>query len=244
MPAPLLAISPHFDDAVLSVGATIAAAPTDVVVCTVFAGLPASPLSGPASEFHAQCGLGDDAVAVRRAEDHAAHAVLGARVVHWDFLDAIYRRSGDGWLVERLGAHLDATTLFEPELTDEIAAALGGLVRSLRPAAVWTCAAIGDHVDHRAVLAAARAACLAEAVPLYLWEDLPYTIGRPAPAIAAPLVSHPADVPCKLAAIACYRSQLGMLFGEADWRTAFTEHARRRRETHGAYELMWAAGAP
>jgi len=244
MAAPLLAVSPHFDDAALSVGATIAAARTDVVVCTVFAGLPQPPLSEPAGEFHALCALGDEAVAVRRAEDRAAHALLGARVVHWDFLDAIYRRRGNGWLVEHLGSHLDAATLFEPELTDEIAAALRELVRSLRPAEVWTCAAIGDHVDHRAVLAASRAACAAEAVPLYLWEDLPYAVGRPAPSIETALVSQPADLAAKLDAIACYGSQLGMLFGETDWRTVLAEHARARRTAHGASELMWAAAAP
>jgi len=242
MAGPLLAVSPHFDDAALSVGATIAAATTDVVVCTVFAGLPQPPLSEPAREFHAQCGLGDDAVAVRREEDRAAYALLGARVVHEDFLDALYRRRGDGWLIERLGAHLDAATLFEPELTDEIAAALREVVRSLRPAEVWTCAAIGDHVDHRVVLAAARVACAAEAVPLYLWEDLPYAVGRPAPAIEC--VARQGDVAAKLDAIACYGSQLGMLFGETDWRVALAEHARARLAAHGAPELMWAAAAP
>lgn len=244
MAAPLLAVSPHFDDAVLSVGATIAAARTQVVVCTVFAGLPQPPLSAPAREFHAECGLGDDAVAVRRAEDRAALALLGARAVHWDFLDAIYRRRGDGWLIEQLGSHLDAATVFEPELTDEIAAALRALVRSLRPSAVWTCAAIGDHVDHRAVLAASRAAGAAEDVALHLWEDLPYAIGRPAPSIGATLVAQPADLASKLDAIACYGSQLRMLFGEADWRMQLTEHARARRQTHGASELICAAGAP
>ncbi|MEA2150703.1 MAG: hypothetical protein QOD69_2533 [Solirubrobacteraceae bacterium] len=244
MAGPLLVVSPHLDDAVLSSGATIAAARTEVVVCTVFAGLPEPPLSAPAREFHAVCGLGDDAVAARRAEDRAALALLGAQALHWDLLDGIYRRRGAGWLIEQLGSHLDAATAFEPELADAIASALRELVRSLRPSAVWTCAAIGDHVDHRAVLAASRAACAAEGVALHLWEDLPYAIGRPAPPIGEALVAEPADLAAKLDAIGCYRSQLGMLFGEADWRTAFQEHARMRRQSHGATELIWAAPAP
>ncbi len=244
MAGTLLVVSPHLDDAVLSAGATIAATRRDVVVCTVFAGLPQPPLSAPAREFHAVCGLGDDAVAVRRAEDHGALALLGAQAVHWDFLDGIYRRMGDGWLIDELGLHLDAATRFEPELADAIASALGELVRSLRPSAVWTCAAIGDHVDHRAVLAACRVACAAEDVPVYVWEDMPYAIGRPAPPIATALVAEPADVAAKLDAIACYGSQLSMLFGETDWRGSFEEHARERRRAHGAAELIWAAGAP
>jgi LmbE family N-acetylglucosaminyl deacetylase len=247
MAAPLLVVSPHLDDAVLSAGATIAAARAQVVVCTVFAGLPEPPLSTPAREFHAVCGLGDDAVAVRRAEDRAALALLGAEALHWDFLDGIYRRRGAGWLIERLGSHLDVATDFEPELADAIASALRELVRSLRPSAVWTCAAIGDHVDHRVVLAASRAACAAEDVALCLWEDLPYAVGRPAPSVGAPLAAEPAGpagLAAKLDAIGCYGSQLGMLFGDEDWRVTFEEHARGRRRSHGAPELIWAAAAP
>ncbi|MGH3427279.1 MAG: PIG-L family deacetylase, partial [Mycobacteriales bacterium] len=63
----VLAISPHLDDAALSVGATLAefsARGTDVEVLTIFAGAPHNPLTDTARAFHAKCGLPPDATAV------------------------------------------------------------------------------------------------------------------------------------------------------------------------------------
>ena len=54
IPAKVLLISPHLDDAAMSAGATIAAltaAGSQVVVCTVFAGKPQPPFSGVAYEL-------------------------------------------------------------------------------------------------------------------------------------------------------------------------------------------------
>ncbi|GAB3478413.1 hypothetical protein GCM10027521_12340 [Amycolatopsis cihanbeyliensis] len=246
----LLALSPHLDDAVLSVGAALAAVAATgrpVVVCTVFAGKPVPPLSDPAVRFHRDCGLGEDAVAVRLREDLAAVAALGATPLHLPFLDALYRRHGDDWLCTWLGAHFDPGLPAEPELVAEITAEVGGLLRSLRPAAVWTCAAVGGHVDHRLTLATATAACAAEGVRLAQWEDLPYAIGRPAGSGPGRLLTGP--VPAthrerKLAAIGEYHSKLGMLFaaGGPAWREAFAGHAAARLATHGAEELVWGAG--
>ncbi|WP_216215538.1 PIG-L deacetylase family protein [Amycolatopsis aidingensis] len=248
----LLALSPHLDDAVLSVGAALAAVAATgrpVVVCTVFAGEPVPPLSEPAARFHRDCGLGADAVAVRQREDLAAVAALGATPLHLPFLDALYRRHGDGWLCTWLGAHFDPGLPAEPELTAEITAEIAGLLRSLRPAAVWTCAAIGGHVDHRLTLATAAAACAAEGFRLARWEDLPYAIGRSAESGQGRLLTGPisaAHRERKLAAIGEYRSQLGMLFpaGGPAWRSAFAGHAAARLETHGAEELVWSAEPP
>jgi LmbE family N-acetylglucosaminyl deacetylase len=78
----IVVVSPHLDDAVLSLGATIRAAARagdDVCVLTVFAGDPGSVES--ASEWDARAGFrtGGEAARVRRDEDTAACAVLGAR---------------------------------------------------------------------------------------------------------------------------------------------------------------------
>src|SRR5690606_2782861 len=89
---PILAVSPHLDDACMAVGATLAAlveAGQPVVVWTVFAGQPLPPFSSVATAFHTDCALGDDAVSVRRAEDLQALAAIGGKAVHLDFLDAI-----------------------------------------------------------------------------------------------------------------------------------------------------------
>ncbi|SDD38242.1 PIG-L deacetylase family protein [Actinokineospora iranica] len=245
---PLLALSPHLDDAVMSAGAALAAVAEtgrQVVVCTVFAGSPPPPLSGPATEFHRDCGLGPDAVDVRRAEDSAAVAALGAEPLHLPFLDALYRRLDGDWLCAWLGAHFDPDLPAEPDLAAEVTASLSALLRDLRPAAVWTCAAVGGHVDHRTTLATATAACAAEGVALALWEDLPYAIGQPPAETTGPLVptqaseSHRA---AKLAAVGRYSSQLDMLFPDGPgWRAAFTGHAHARLATHGAAELVWSA---
>ncbi len=245
---PLLAFSPHLDDAVMSVGAALAAVAGTgrrVVVCTVFAGCPTPPLSAPATEFHRDCGLGDDAVPVHLAEDRAAVGALGADPLHLPFLDALYRRLGEDWLCTWLGAHFDPNLPAEPELAAEVTGALSAVVRELRPAAVWTCSAIGGHVDHLMTLATATAACAIEGVDLAVWEDLPYAIGQP-PAEAAgspvPVRAEDQHRRRKLAAIERYTSQLDMLFPDGpDWRTAFEGHARARLATHGAAELVWSA---
>ncbi len=127
----ILAVSPHPDDAVLSAGATLAAAAAagcEVCVYTVFAGDPQPPLSAPALSFHAACGLGQDAAAVRRAEDAIAVRLLGARALHGRFIDALYRRVGSDWLCTWLGEHLQPDLAHEPELERAVSDEIGGLI--------------------------------------------------------------------------------------------------------------------
>jgi LmbE family N-acetylglucosaminyl deacetylase len=96
--APLVVVSPHLDDAVLSCAGLIAGAPATTVL-TVFAGFPPVRDATTPAEFlpgttawDQASGFagGDDVVGLRRAEDRAALAQLGA-VPHWlDFLDSQY----------------------------------------------------------------------------------------------------------------------------------------------------------
>ncbi len=96
--APLTVVSPHLDDAVLSCAGLIAGAPATTVL-TVFAGYPPVRDATTPGEFlpgttswDQACGFaaGDDVVGLRRAEDRAALAHLGA-LPHWlDFLDNQY----------------------------------------------------------------------------------------------------------------------------------------------------------
>ncbi|PPK65010.1 PIG-L family deacetylase [Actinokineospora auranticolor] len=239
---PVLAVSPHLDDAVLSAGAAISAltrAGRRVVVCTVFAGDPVPPLSPKAVSFHAKCGLGDDAAPARRAEDAAAVAALGAEHRHLDFADAIYRRLGDDWLVTVSGAHFDPNLPAEPDVAAAVGAALTDVLDELRPAEVWTCAGIGGHVDHRMTRAVVEQ--VRGDVELVLWEDLPYAIGTPGVAFGRVRADagDERDRERKLAAIAHYRSQMGMLFPDSSWRDGFTTHAKVRVDDHGAPELLW-----
>lgn len=243
--APVLLVSPHLDDAVLSVGATIAAltaAGTRVVVGTVFAGVPEPPFSPVADAFHADCGLDGDAMAVRRREDLAALRVLGAEAVHLGFLDAVYRRTADGWLCRHPRAMFEAGLPAEPTLQGAIAETTGRLAETVAPQCLWTCAAIGAHVDHLLTRRAVSTAARARGVTLMHWEDLPYGFDHRLSARGAlppPVPVTAEHLGAKLTAIGCYGSQLPMLWPGTDWRRLVLEQAAARR--CGGFELRWRA---
>jgi LmbE family N-acetylglucosaminyl deacetylase len=242
---PILAISPHLDDAVMAVGATIAAlAETghDVIICTVFAGEPRPPLSPVAEAFHADCGLGADAVTRRQSEDLQAARVVGAQAIHLQFPDAIYRRHGPEWLCTASRSMFDPNLPAEPALRNAIATDIARIVRETRPAAVWTCAAIGDHVDHRLTrLAVTDAGRLRGWTPA-LWEGIPYAMGSDPPTAICPLKHgdiRKDHLERKLKAIEHYASQIRMLWpDDEDWRALFRAHATSRHPS-GTPELLW-----
>lgn len=248
MESAVLLVSPHLDDAVLSVGATISAmtaAGTHVVVCTVFAGRPQPPFSPAADDFHADCGLGWDAIDQRRQEDLAALAVLGAEAVHLDFLDAIYRRAGEEWLCQRPRAMFDSDLPPEQALMDDIARDVHCFYSRLEPSQVWTCAAVGGHVDHRLTRDATVTAC-PERHKILLWEDLPYAFeSPPEPRTAAetPLAVESQTLQIKLDAIERYESQIHMLWPGGGWRALMVQQATARRHA-GSFELLWSADSP
>jgi LmbE family N-acetylglucosaminyl deacetylase len=241
-PGPLLVVSPHLDDAVLSVGGLVAARAVEapVVVLTVFAG-PAPPgaPSDFARELHEAWGLGDDPVPGRRAEDVRALGVLGAWAVHLDLPDAIYRRDpapdpagggggGDGALRYPDWAHVAAGRLAPGDERDDLVGTVAGLlaraVARHRPAAVLGPLASGGHVDHlvarRACERWARSGGGPGQARLIWYEDLPYTArtGRPEPALVAGAAPHVVALGDgafrrKLDAVRAYRSQLAVVFG-------------------------------
>jgi LmbE family N-acetylglucosaminyl deacetylase len=107
--APLIAVSPHLDDVVLSCAGLLAGT-TDARVITVFAGFPAPHVG--VTEWDEMCGFmpGDDIVGLRRAEDRAALAVLGAHPVWLDFVDEQYvtELAPPQEIAERLRAELSS----------------------------------------------------------------------------------------------------------------------------------------
>jgi LmbE family N-acetylglucosaminyl deacetylase len=121
----LLVVSPHFDDAVLSVGAAMCArarAGTDVVVATVCTGVQKQS---------------------RVDEDANAAAIIGARTVHVGLADAPLRGIKPKELCE-----IDDDVAFAVEVAD----ALRPLVQSADE--VWGPLGVGRHVDHRATYSA------------------------------------------------------------------------------------------
>lgn len=235
-PIDRVVVSPHFDDAALSLGAAIhhlAASGARVVVVTMCGGAPGGgPLSPFAAEHHARWAAASgarwaDAAAVveaRRAEDDAALALLGAEAWRLDVPDAIYRivhhRGRDLW------PYANAAALFGPphRREAELGRAVAERLASIGPLAPdgrwWLPLAIGGHVDHRLARAAAELAAWRARWPVEYYADYPYarTPGAAARAVAAeprPLV--PAELPApatardlaaKVAAVRAYASQL------------------------------------
>ncbi len=167
-------LSPHFDDAVYSLGAWLAQQVDQgqrVEVWTLCAGdPPPGPLPPLAETLHQLWGLSaEEALTTRRQEDRAACRRLGVTPVHWEVPDAIYRRDAHG---EPLYADFAALTgplhPSEGALVTQLAQALR---RRLPPEARLVAPlAIGGHVDHRLTRAAAEAA---GAVSAY-YADFPY----------------------------------------------------------------------
>jgi LmbE family N-acetylglucosaminyl deacetylase len=149
----MLAISPHFDDAVFGCGALLAAHPGSVVL-TVFAGAPRDPQR---TDWDRRCGFADahDAMRARRREDDAALALLSARPLRLGFLDNQYGAT-------------PSLALLRDALHETLTAAAPD--RVLVPMGLF-------HSDHRLVHDASRAAlfaCHADGVPLWVYEDALY----------------------------------------------------------------------
>jgi LmbE family N-acetylglucosaminyl deacetylase len=160
-------LSPHLDDAILSLGDTIASSDERPGIVTVLGGMPPTQKEGEVylSDYDRACGFDNSAQAmrVRRREDDAACDIVGAVPVRWDFLDYQYDNNKDPHPVIEMiqSLHASSTTFYAP---------LG----------------IG-HPDHRFVALCVEAAirCLedkrADETPLvvHFYEELPYRVLHP-----------------------------------------------------------------
>ena len=221
-------LSPHLDDVVLSVGGLVWEQTLEgeaVEVWTVCAGDPPPPPYTPfAEELHTRWGTdGSQASLVRRAEDITAASRLGAKVRHSPLPDCIYRRlpgSGEPVIVERDDL-FRAYPPGEAALLDEIAA----WIRTRLPEDVQLVSpmALGGHIDHRLVRAAA------ESLGLLVWyyPDYPYAVDDPLhhtdlrgqmanyrPALVQGL--SPQAVTAWQEAVAAYDSQISSFWGSLD----------------------------
>lgn len=143
-----------------------------VEVWTIFSGdAPPGELAPFAQELHARWGTGREASAVRRAEDAAACQSLGARHVHLDYPDCIYRYQPDGSpLITDNDALFKTPLEVQQPLVEEIAQLLAAnLPRRARLACPLS---IGGHIDHRVVRAAAEKL----GRTLYFFADYPYLV--------------------------------------------------------------------
>ncbi len=257
----ILAISPHLDDAVLSVGGGLAQASRDgaqVTVYTVFAGTASPPYSPAAKRMHTLWGLSsdDDAPLYRRKEDVAALDHLGAGHRHGRFVDSLYRRLPDGqWLTDRAeGRQKLAINRRSTDSDRELVAAVRAEVRSIAdefdPTLILTAAGIGEHPDNEAVRDAALFVAREKNIPIRLWEDLPAAVFhsdagelpsgfRLGPPGSDPV--KPAAWTRKLDAVKCYATQLLVLHGPGkDLFAQLADRARANSPQGGHSEKTWS----
>jgi LmbE family N-acetylglucosaminyl deacetylase len=222
----LICLSPHYDDAVFSCGGLLHRAARSgrralaVTVCA--APPPDGEVSPYVARLHARWGADDAAaatmVARRRAEDEAALAGLGVATVYLDLPDAIYRRDpGSGaWLYTGHDGIFGPPAEAEAPVVEALATRLAGLAGVIRTTRRLVPLAVGGHVDHQLVRRAAERAWGETAVRYY--EDFPYA-AEPGAVVAVVggdrswrgrrVTLDEADVAAKVAAVACYASQIG-----------------------------------
>lgn len=170
-------LSPHLDDAVFSAGGLIheqTQAGIPVEIWTFMCGDPQlSEYSPFAQLLHSIWGFSSasETVRVRREEDKTAASIVGAKAVHFDFLDCIYRRDINGdWLYSEISVpphHADED--YPAQIAEAISA-------RLNPDDVLVCQlTLGSHVDH--VLVRRAAELLGR--PLRYDIDIPYWCYKP-----------------------------------------------------------------
>ena len=216
----VVVVSPHLDDAVFSLGGTIAAladAGTDVAVLTVFAGDPEA--DGPPTPWQQRSGFASTAQAVQvlRAEDAAACELLGATPVWLPF--------ASGAPDERI---LD---LLRPALDDaEVVVAPG-----------FPC----THGDH--VRATQLTAAVVPQPKLGVYVEQPYATWRllgsgvPLRGRLRALAALAADGRARRLQAPGPPPALPALDGALGWgvRAASTENRRRKRRAMRCYESQW-----
>lgn len=237
-------LSPHLDDAVYSCGGLIAAqieAGEEVLIWTICAGEPPARRFSPFAEaMHAAWGLdGPSVVRLRREEDRAACAFLGAEWRHDEVPDCIYRQDSAGKFFYTSEEDLFGTpALGEAPLIESLARRFRD---SLSPAArIVAPLTLGNHVDHQVVRRAAEACSL----PLWYYADYPYARQADARALIAKLPAgarlrrfplRSAHVERHIEAMARYASQLTSFWQD---KTALAAEMRAWAEALGG-AVLW-----
>jgi LmbE family N-acetylglucosaminyl deacetylase len=224
-PSRHLFLSPHYDDIALSTGATVrllANQGLEPETIVVFGAEPdrSQPLTPFARSLHDAWRLSaEEVIASRRAEEHAAAAVLGARTRVLPFRDAIYR----GELYLSNDDLFGAPAAAEASLPASIAATLELGNSPTAETRIYAPLGVGKHVDHQTVFRAASELA-AQGWDVWFYEDIPYALKpgaletRLAEAIGNRSLVPTARVPVretweqKLDAILSYPSQLDTVF--------------------------------
>jgi len=229
-----LVLSPHFDDAALSIGGALAARafPDPVCIYTVFG------ISNyTRGRFH---GGSRRVTSLRRREEKRYAAALGATCAFADFLEAGLRF--DSHFASIFRGHGNSDPL-KPARFDR---AIRDVVFKYRPRLLLCPLGLGDHWDHLLLYRAVRKMRLGLRLPVLFYEDLPYAdpLGpRGVERLMALLgrrfhpLTFPIDLNQKCAGLACYPSQLG---GEDTYRVRkYAWDLAKRSRVQGPCERLW-----
>ncbi|MEH2368604.1 PIG-L deacetylase family protein [Nostoc sp.] len=226
-----LFLSPHLDDVVFSCGGfiydLINQKRAQVQILTVFAGIPnSSLLSNLAKWFHGICGLGDNAIEIRRTEDNNAAQCLGGVTLHMNLPECLYRMDDSG-----CPRYLHEDNIFQSDpvseinTLNEIVAALLDTVELKNFYKIYIPLGIGHHIDHlllrKAVEYIVDSATDTNLSKLNYYEDLPYACWDIEKNLQASIDKDMCPVlhimnenswRAKINAILCYKSQLNALW--------------------------------
>jgi LmbE family N-acetylglucosaminyl deacetylase len=197
---PALVVSPHLDDAVLSVGQVMAGRP-DMTVATVFSGVPKR--CTMLTTYDHDCGFesAELAVAARRDEDRTALQSLAAHAAWLDFPDHQYGQPTNE------AAIVDALAAVTADVAPTLLIGPLGLI----------------HEDHHTTRRAFQRLVATHNIEAWIYEDMPYRVLFPEEVPEAlawwkgmghrPELGFVGTGPLerKEAAIACYTSQLWAL---------------------------------
>jgi ubiquinone/menaquinone biosynthesis C-methylase UbiE/LmbE family N-acetylglucosaminyl deacetylase len=170
-----LFLSPHLDDAVLSCGMLLGPLRgRSVQIVSFFTEASPPPFTPQAKSFLASCGFSDAArlFKKRKKEDAEAVEFFGAKFLHFNFVDAAFRKDTTGEHVYK-----SARQQFSGEIAIKDNLLVSSLAERIRPliskrekTLVFAPLGIGGHVDHALV----RSAIEQIKADILYWEDFPY----------------------------------------------------------------------
>lgn len=242
-------ISPHLDDAVLSAGGLLydqSQKGIPVEIWTIVCGFPKTTrLSDYARLLHASWGIDSayEVVSTRRKEDKLAAKIVGARSVHFDVPDCIYRLGpNDEFLYNYIFVPPHE---FESQLPAKIAKMLSA---RLKEDDVVLCQlSVGGHVDHVLVRQGVE---LLERSLLYV-ADIPYLLNTPEDLDEKILGMKETQYPITKTglehwkdAVAAHATQMNELFNGEDLMREAIQSYWQQRQGVRLWEIAYGKNAP
>ena len=172
----LIILSPHFDDAIFSVGGLLAACSSQfksMIVVNIFTSNPPKELTPQAKLFHRRY-IDENPVAIRCMLDQRAYSHYNIEIINLDFLDAIYRFD----VINKKPNYLDPIDIFstvnpkDTYLAVSIFKSIEQQFKLTNEDVILSPLGVGGHVDHEITRLAAEN--FEQPLVLY-YEDCPYS---------------------------------------------------------------------